>query len=270
MIKVNWFQKKTASNIMDPYEILGVSYNSSWKDIRKSYKHMLIQTHPDKMGNDKFFGIVQDAYRSIKKQYELHSKESNYPKEQRDYNSQSKTKLNPNTDRFNLNQFNEMFDEYSKLYNQSDPYLNGGYKTCDRLNHQEDIQELNNKKVNIPKRELVIFKEPEALVSSSLMESVCHLGINKINDYTCRNGSDYMRAYSEEAELIDNRQEYKNLDHIKEIRSQQSFQLTDDDRKQQRKNERKQQKLEQMRQTQMNSNDQEYSRIHSYVQNRLI
>ena len=79
---------------MDPYEILGVKYNSTWKDIRKAYKHMLIQTHPDKMGNDKFFGIVQNAYKSIKKQYELHSKQTNYPTEQKQYKQQ--TKINPN------------------------------------------------------------------------------------------------------------------------------------------------------------------------------
>lgn len=253
---------------MDPYEILGVKYNSSWKDIRKAYKHMLIQTHPDKMGNDKFFGIVQDAYQSIKKQYELHSKETNYPTKNKEY--EQETKINTNTDRFNLNQFNQMFEQYSKLYNASDPFQSGGYKTCERLNHQEDISELHRKKINIHKRELVIHREPEALASSSLMESVCHLGVNKIDDYSCTNASDYMRAYSEEAELIDNRQEYRNIDHIKLARSEQSFALTDEDLRQQRKNEKKQHKLEQMRQTQMNKNDKSYSKIHSYIQNRLL
>ena len=254
---------------MDPYEILGVKYNSSWRDIRNAYKHMLIQTHPDKFkGNDKFFQIVQDAYRSLKKQYEIHSKQNNYPVEYKKYKQE--TKINPNTDRFNLNQFNQMFDEYSKLYNESDPFQSGGYKTCERLDHLEDISELQKKKVVIPKRELVIFKEPEALASSSLMESVCHLGVNKIDDFSCRNASDYMRAYSEEAELIDNRQEYRNIDHIKEVRLQQSFQLTNEDRRQQRRNEKKQHKLEQMRQNQMNKNDIEYSKIHSYIQNRLL
>ena len=253
---------------MDPYEVLGIKYNASWKDVRAAYKHMLIQTHPDKMGNDKFFGIVQNAYKSIKKQHEIHSKQTNYPTEQKQYNQQ--TKINPNTEKFNLNQFNSMFTEYAKLYNVTDPYLNGGYKTCDRLSHQEDIDKLNKTKITIPKRELVVFKEPEALASSSLMENVCHLGINKIDDFTCRNGSDYMRAYSEEADLIDNRQEYRNVDHIKEVRSNQSFQLSTEDRRQQRKNEKKQNKLEQMRQKQMNENDDEYSRIHSYIQNRLL
>ena len=254
---------------MDPYEVLGIKYNASWKDVRAAYKHMLIQTHPDKLkGNDKFFQIVQSAYKSIKNQYEIHSKETNYPKENKKYKQE--TKINPNSDRFNLNQFNEMFEQYSKLYNESDPFQSGGYKTCERLNHQEDVSELHRKKINIPKRELVIYKEPEALASSSSMESVCHLGINKIDDFSCRNGSDYMRAYSEEADLIDNRQEYRNIDHIKEVRSQQSFQLTDEDRRKQRRNEKKQHKLEQMRQNQMNKNDEYYSKIHSYIQNRLL
>ena len=251
---------------MDPYEILGVKYNSNWKDIRKAYKHMLIQTHPDKMGNDKFFGLVQEAYKSIKKQYEIHNKETNYPCENKEYSQ----KYQKHGEKFDLNKFNTMFDQYSKLYNESDPFLNGGYKTCDRLNHQEDISDLKKTKIKIPQRQLVVHKEPEALTSSSLMESVSHLGVNKIDDFTCASGSDYMRAYSREAELIDNRVEYKNLDDIKHARSQQSFELTKEDKRQQRRNEKKKAKLEQMRQSQMQVNDNEYSKIHSYIQNRIM
>lgn len=253
---------------MDPYEILGVKYNSSWKDIRKAYKHMLYQTHPDKMGNNNFFNLVQEAYKTIKKQYELHSKETAYPKETKKYKQEKY--ISKNVDNFNLKQFNEMFEQYSKLYNESDPFLSGGYKTCDRLNHQEDINQLNKQKINIPKRQLVIYKEPEALDSSTLMESVCHLGINKLDDFTCKNGSDYMRAYSEEAGIIDNRKQYRNIEHIKEARLQQTFTLTENDRKQQKKNAKKLHKLEQMRQKQVLQNDEKYSNIHSYIQNRLL
>lgn len=255
---------------MDPYDVLGIPYNSTWKQIRHAYKKMLIQTHPDKMGSAKYFMMVHEAYASIKKQVEIVEKQTNYPVEKSIYKPlKSKNKIQKPNDQFDINKFNAMFEQYSKLYEESDPFMNGGYKTCGKLNYQEDIKDLTKKKVHIPKRELIIFKEPEALVSSSLMENVYHLGINKVDDYTCKQGSDYMRAYSEEAELIDNRTKYNNLDHIKQIRSTQSFQMTEEDKKYQRKLEKRQHKLEQMRRQNVKQTDNEYEKIHSYISNRI-
>ena len=253
---------------MDPYDVLGINYNSNWKQIRKAYKNMLVQTHPDKMGNAKYFMMVHEAFASIKKQHEAEQNQRSYPTEHRKYSTEKNNVQKPQ-EQFNINSFNKMFNEYSKLYNKSDPFLNGGYKTGDRLNHQEDMSTLKNAKVHIPKRELILYKEPEALASSSLMENVCHLGVNKIDDYTCSHGADYMRAYSEEAELIDNRKDYKNIDEIKQARANQSFKLSEEDKRKQAKLERKKQKLEQMRRQQMQKNDTDYERIHSYIQNRL-
>ena len=251
---------------MDPYEVLGIKYNSNWKEVRKAYKKLLIQTHPDKMGNHTFFNLVQEAYKSIKTQHETQIKERSYPLENKEY-QQHPTKYNND---FNVNKFNQLFEQYSKLYNESDPFLNGGYKTCNRLNYQEDLVDLKKKKIIIPKRELVLYKEPEALASSSLMENLYHLGVNKIEDFTCVSGSDYMRAYSEEADLIDNRQEYTSLDHITNARLQQSFQLTKEDRKQQKSKQKKKDKMEQMRRSQMHLNDKTYSKISSYIENRIL
>ena len=250
---------------MDPYEVLGIASDSDMKTIKRACKKMLLKTHPDKMGHSQFFNIVHEAYRTIKKEHSS----VNYPTEKRDYEIYESNTIQRPKEQFDINNFNKMFEQYANMYNDIDPFINGGYKTCNKLNYQEEIKELQKNKIRIPKQELVIFKEPEALASQNL-ESLSHLGVNKITDYTCSSGVDYMRAYSEDAELIDNRQEYKNLEHIKDVRSQQSFQLTDEDRRKQRKNEKKQHKLEQMRQNQMNKNDESYSKIHSYIQNRLL
>ena len=256
---------------MDPYKVLGIPYNSTWKDVRTSYKLMLIKTHPDKMGNDQFFNMVQDAYKNIKQQFAQKEQSSNYPKYDQTYSPppnsrQKKTKIQDN---FNVKQFNEMFEQYADMYNKNDPFLSGGYRTDQRLDYQEDMHQLKSKNIHIPKRELVIYKEPEALASSSLMENVCHLGVRQIDDFTCSHGTDYMRAYSHEAELIDNRKEYKNLDAVKSARASQSFQMTSEDKRQQHEMEQNIQRLEQMRLNNVRKTDRNHSKIHSYIENRL-
>lgn len=256
---------------LDPYEVLGVSYNSSWQDIRKAYKIMLHKTHPDKMGNSKFFDMVQVAYKSLKKQFEIANKQQNYPTERQAYNPQVNTNgpvQKPN-EQFNIHSFNKMFEQYANLYDKNDPYISGGYSVDRSLDYQEDIEVLKKKKLHVPKRELVIYKEPEALASSSSLENYQHLGVDKIDDYTCRNGTDYMRAYSEEAELIDNRQGYSSLDQLKHARANQSFQLTKEDERYQRKMQKKKDKLEQMRRQRVQTHDQTYENIYNYIQNRL-
>ena len=252
---------------MDPYEVLGIPYNSSWKEIRNAYKLMLYKTHPDKMGHSHFFDTIQSAYKSIKSQHAAVNRQSNYPSTEQKY-EHAHSVQKPN-EQFNINSFNKMFEQYASMYNEGDPYMNGGYSTDKSLNYQEDIEKLKNRKIKVPKRELVIFKEPEALPSCSSLENVQHLGINSIDDYSCRNGSDYMKAYSEEAELIDNRQQYNDLDHIINERSNQSFQLTREDKRSQQKTEKERQKLEQLRRQQLEKNDKKYENIYNYIQNRI-
>ena len=51
----------------DPYEILGVTYDSSAKEIKKKYREMSLKYHPDKpTGNEKLFMKLTKAYVSLK------------------------------------------------------------------------------------------------------------------------------------------------------------------------------------------------------------
>ena len=255
---------------MDPYDVLGVSHSSDWKTVKKAYKKMLVQTHPDKMGNAKYFMMVHEAFASLKENYENMNKECMYPKQNKDYSSDvGNVKMQKPKEQFNINRFNQMFEEYAKLYNETDPHTKG-YKTNKSLNYQEDIDQLKKQQIKIPKRQLVIFKEPEALVSSSLTDNVYNLGVNEINDYTCKHGTDYMRAYSEDAELIDNRKEFRNIDEIQQFRRQQRFEMTNDEIKKAEKNKRKQEKLEKIRQNTLRNNDNKYKNIYNYMNNKLL
>lgn len=257
---------------MDPYEVLGVSYNSSWKDIRKSYKIMLHKTHPDKMGNSNFFNMIKSAYDDIKSQFEEQNRQSNYPKNKQKYKElySNKKKNKINDSNFNLEQFNTMFEQYANLYNKNNPYMNGGYNINKSLDYQEDIEQLKSTNISIPKLDVIIYKEPEAMNSnSSLLDNVFELGITKITDYSCNRGTDYMRAYSEESEIIDNRHVYKNIDEIQKARLNQNFELTEKDKKKQEKLKLKKEKLEQLRRNNLKKNDNYNTNIYNYIQNRI-
>merc|ERR1719340_418120 len=50
----------------DPYEILGVSYNTPAKEIKKKYREMSLKYHPDKpTGNEKLFMKLTKAYDAL-------------------------------------------------------------------------------------------------------------------------------------------------------------------------------------------------------------
>ena len=50
---------------MDYYSILGVAKNASDQDIRKAYKKMSMQHHPDRGGNEEQFKKINEAYQTL-------------------------------------------------------------------------------------------------------------------------------------------------------------------------------------------------------------
>lgn len=52
---------------LDAFAVLGVSKASKSAEIKKAYKKLLFQTHPDHGGDVEKFIVVNDAYRLIKK-----------------------------------------------------------------------------------------------------------------------------------------------------------------------------------------------------------
>jgi curved DNA-binding protein len=51
---------------MDYYSILGVAKNASEQDIRKAYKKMSMQHHPDRGGDEEKFKQINEAYSTLK------------------------------------------------------------------------------------------------------------------------------------------------------------------------------------------------------------
>ena len=47
------------------YNILGVNENATQEEIKKSYKKLAVQHHPDKGGNEETFKKISEAYDTL-------------------------------------------------------------------------------------------------------------------------------------------------------------------------------------------------------------
>ena len=57
-------------SLINPYQLLGVTINSSLKELKKAYYNMSLLCHPDKGGSNKDMIVVHTAYLYIKTQLE--------------------------------------------------------------------------------------------------------------------------------------------------------------------------------------------------------
>lgn len=54
---------------MDPYEVLGVSKNFQWEELKDSYKRLAKFVHPDKGGSEELFNAVTECFRKLAREY---------------------------------------------------------------------------------------------------------------------------------------------------------------------------------------------------------
>ena len=236
------------THALNPYDILGISQGSSKDIVKKAYKMMLIKTHPDKMnGNAKYFMMVHDAYGAIMKSFAQENNFSYAPKNKKEYEQSS---YKPNVPenlkgKFCESKFNSFFEE--NRIDDLNPYSRGYSKyMSESLQHQEEIDMLKKQNIKTKKRQVVLYKEPEP--SNELYTgSYSLLGQSKVGDYSCNTGTDYMKAYMEPEQHIDTCKKYKNLNDITSQRSNQNFELSNEEKMFMMEKQKKMNALEQYR-----------------------
>lgn len=60
---------KEAVGSNSPYAILGVTKNASWDEVKRAYRKLAMQHHPDKGGDPAMFRKVQGAYEVLEDIY---------------------------------------------------------------------------------------------------------------------------------------------------------------------------------------------------------
>lgn len=222
---------------VDPYEVLGVSKQFTWEELKNSYHRLARLVHPDKGGSEKLFNLVTECFRKLA--YEYKSREESKPhhvlkKESQHYHDKNahvreqpnffdqrmpappaNTSMPPpsyeNTDQFN-DRFNRIFEEFKIEDEETRGYghmMVASSKNRDDINIEQKLKKFNNDAFNdefnrLPVRQQVVkYKEPEALV---LTKNIAFTEIGQqasdftYNDPSAKSGlfyTDYMQAYDE-------------------------------------------------------------------------
>ena len=155
-------------NLLNPYNLLGVSPNSSLSTLKKNYYNLALLCHPDKGGNNKDMNILSLAYQYIKEQLE-NINETTYEKLEEEFEIFCKDQESKKPPTFGqiyeetndwINEFNKEFEkkiaiDNFKISETKNPYildknpLNNGYgdlmDTSTISNEYNPIEIIENK-----------------------------------------------------------------------------------------------------------------------------
>jgi curved DNA-binding protein CbpA len=249
---------------MDPFDILGIKPTRDINKIKIGYKKMLIATHPDKMGGDaRCFMMVHTAFNELKGIYG--KSEVSMPTNNVEY-KEHKCTTSKNNKKMSGKEFNAFFQD-NKI-STLDPF-NRGYsqQMSKSLTFQEDASQLKNASIsNIPKRDVVIYREPKAAATGSWTDNCEPLGKDKIDDFTTNSATDYMKAYSHPEELVDTARRHQSVDDLKSERGSANFSKSKEDERYYKKLEQHKARVEakqnkKYKQQQNLINDQ-YTKLH--------
>lgn len=191
-------------HVLNPFELLGVTPNSSCADVRKRYYALACLCHPDRGGTNEQMQTLHNAYQYVLRQVAL-NRECTYEDLEADFAQfcAQQTSTPPpfvdiHAEAFNLPRFNELFDGNREAVVDR-AFEEGGYATVpsdvtlEYSPAMHDADELQNFETRV-----VVYTEPGTLHTPTL--TVRDLTYPKLEDFSCLVGalhvSDYRVALS--------------------------------------------------------------------------
>jgi curved DNA-binding protein CbpA len=232
----SWKQGGGQMADVNPYEVLGVSKNFTWEELKSSYRRMAHLVHPDKGGSQQLFQLITDSFRTLAKDYQARHADRPHDElkkeSQRFYETQMEKRAppayeNPRMPESNnirgqhlprheesfQDRFNRTFEEY-KIEDDTQfgygQFMTPSSKTREDIKIEPQMKKYNKESFNnafekLPtaSQKIVKYKEPEALVLTKNI-AFTELG-DKPTDFTHQDPTtktglfytDYMQAYNE-------------------------------------------------------------------------
>jgi curved DNA-binding protein CbpA len=227
-------------NLLNPYKLLGVTTNSTSRELKKSYYMLSLLCHPDKGGDKNDMDIVHKAYLYVKKQLLNNEDPVTYDEAEEEF------------DRFCKEQ-EEQPPPFSKIYEEANDFIkdfNREFKKVHKATHNpfkdgyghlmepSDNEFVSNLECNYNgekqlkealetplkhtfSKEVVIYKEPHYLPDT--YGNYYNFDIKKIDDFSDKfknnlEGTDYLKAFSPIEKVKCNRKSYNNVEEFLEER----------------------------------------------------
>ena len=219
---------------INPYEVLNVSKNFTWNELKEAYRKLAINTHPDKQGGNKdLFNIITICFKKLgdelkrreddKGHHDLKKQSNDFlHKQSNDFfhkmtnNEQPHPSevLSPSDIKMTPTKFNKNFEK-CKLYDEEIEFGYGSkMEVSTKVREDISIEKLIKKNKidnesfnnlfnkNVPvNKALIKYREPEPLVLAKTLQFT-ELGGKRPDDYSSsieKNSSlaytDYMRAH---------------------------------------------------------------------------
>lgn len=219
---------------INPYEVLNVSKNFTWNELKEAYRKLAINTHPDKQGGNKdLFNIITICFKKLgdelkrreddKGHHDLKKQSNDYlHKQSNDFfhkmtnNEQAHPSevLAPSDIKMTPTKFNKNFEK-CKLYDEEIEFGYGSkMEVSTKVREDISIEKLIKKNKidnesfnnlfnkNVPvNKALIKYREPEPLILAKTLQFT-ELGGKRPDDYSSsmeKNSSlaytDYMRAH---------------------------------------------------------------------------
>ena len=270
---------------LDPYKILGISYDADLKQIRENFKKLVLINHPDRGGNNRNFEIIKNAYSylykyKINQQKQLQKEQRTFDKytSSRNFQTESldrefnKIKINPNDKNLDSNKFNKIF-EIHKINDADDR----GYQTKrskERLDYDE-IQRRNKNK-NKEKLQIQVYQEPEPIELTT--DNYKKLGLKYVKDFSQNVGkrgsnySDFQRAYTEyDTKNMQNHRtkNFKSVEEYQQQRKKHNFKITPQEAMKMEIKKKEEFAMEEKRRYYVSKNDRKIEKKFRSFQNHL-
>jgi curved DNA-binding protein CbpA len=239
---------------INPYEVLNVSKDFTWNELKEAYRKLAMNTHPDKQdGNKDLFNIITHCFKKLADELKLREEDKGHhdlKKQSNDYFHKMTNDTIPHPsevmgskEKMTADKFNKNFEK-CKLY---DDEIEFGYgskmeestKVREDINIEklikknkidsESFNALFNKNVPVNKA-LIKYREPEPLILAKTLQFT-ELGGKRPDDYsssiekTNANSlayTDYMRAHDGtrlvDPRLMKNVKEFKSVDEYEAYR----------------------------------------------------
>ena len=238
---------------INPYEVLNVSKNFTWNELKEAYRKLAINTHPDKQGGNKdLFNIITICFKKLgdelkrreddKGHHDL-KKQSNdfFHKMTNNEQAHPSEVLAPSDIKMTPTKFNKNFEK-CKLYDEEIEFGYGSkMEVSTKVREDISIEKLIKKNKidnesfnnlfnkNVPvNKALIKYREPEPLILAKTLQFT-ELGGKRPDDYSSsieKNSSlaytDYMRAHDGtrlvDPSLMKNVKEFKSVDEYEAYR----------------------------------------------------